>query len=217
MATGDSGDMQTRLIRLVPGGWFDDAAPLRSIVFGGIADALAWIYVQAGIVTLMSRLSTATGYFLDIAALDFFGLRIRRNSGQTDTAFRSRIQAEIFRERVTRAGMIKALTDLTGNAPAVFEPWNSQDAGAIGATFACGAGLGIGSVSYPNQVFLTVYRPKNAGIANVAGIATSAGGIGSGAFTGVDLTQETGVTDADIYRTITDTKPSGTIVWAKLI
>jgi hypothetical protein len=45
-----------------------------------------------------------------------------RKAGECDATYDARVKKEILRERVTRSGMIKALTDLTGNAPLILEP-----------------------------------------------------------------------------------------------
>ena len=218
MTTGDSNDMLARIKRVVPSRWFAYVAPLRDAVLGGLADQLAWIYSFIAFAKLQTRISTATGFFLDLIAFDYFGLFIRRRVAEIDMAFSARIKKEILRERVTRKGMIQALTDLTGKAPIVFEPSSTFDAGGWGTH--CGYGLagGYGNLKLNNQVFLTVYRPGLQGVPNVDGYGGGLGGYGVGAIEYVGASMITGaVTDTDIYTTIEATKPTGAICWTKLI
>ena len=216
--TGDAPDMLARLKRVVPSRWFAYAAPLRDAVLGGLSDALAWVYSLIAYAKLQTRITTATGLFLDLIALDYFGLFLRRRANEIDATFMARIKKELLRERVTRAGMIQALTNLTGKAPIVFEPRSTYDAGGWGTH--CGYGLagGYGNVVLNNQVFLTVYRPGLQGVPNVDGYGGYLGGYGVGAIEYIGASMVTGqVTDADIYATIEATKPSGALCWTKLI
>lgn len=214
MAIGDSDDIVRRLKTQIPRGWFASAAAVRNAVFGGAADIFAWIYALIGIAKLQMRLATAQGYFLDLTAYDYFAPSyLRRKSGQGDDVFRARIKKALLRERVTRRGMIDTVADLTGTPPIVLEPWSTQDCAAIGYTFAAGDGFPVGSLQYPNQFFMTVFRPKGVGIPDIAGVQTYAGGIEIGALTPVSFDEETGITDDDIYREITVTKPTGNIAW----
>jgi hypothetical protein len=138
MAIGDNNDMLGRLKSLIPYRWFAFVAPLRDAVLGGLADQLAWIYSFIGYATAQTRLATMSGIWLDLFAYDFFGLKLKRR-GSVDDIFRARISAELLRERVTRAGMVRAITDLTGKAPVIFEPWNTGDTGgwdSVGMAYA---------------------------------------------------------------------------------
>ena len=96
---------------------------------GGIADVAAWSYSLLTYARMQTRLATASGLWLDLLAYDFLGLYLRRK-GLNDEAFRTKIRATILQERVTRAGMASVLTQITGRAPTIFEPWNTGDAGA---------------------------------------------------------------------------------------
>lgn len=132
MATGDSGDLLARLKSLIPRGWFAYDAPNRDAVLGGFTDALAGIYNFINFAKLQARIGTTKNWFVDLVAYDFFGLRILRRTAETDAAFQVRIIKEIFRQRVTRAGVIQAISDQTGQAPQFFEPWNPADTGGLG-------------------------------------------------------------------------------------
>jgi hypothetical protein len=70
--------------------------------------------------------------------------------------------------------MIQALTDLTGRAPAIFEPQRPADTGSWdGPTLAYNTAGGYGSLLLPFQYFITAYRPTGVGVANVAGYTTT--------------------------------------------
>jgi hypothetical protein len=218
MAAGDATDMLARIKRVVPSRWFAYVAPLRDAVLGGLADQLSWSYSLIAFAKLQTRISTATGFFLDLIAFDYFGRLIRRRVAEMDAPFMVRIKKELVRERVTRAGMIQALTDLTGRAPIVFEPSSTFDAGGYGTHCGYGVAGGYGNVALNNQVFLTVYRPGLQGVPDVDGYGGGLGGYGVGAIEYVGPDMMTGaVTDADIYATIEATKPTGTICWTKLL
>ena len=130
MSAGDSNDMLARIKRVVPPRWFAYVAPLRDAVLGGLSDQLAWVYAFIAYAQTQTRIITATGFWLDLICADYLGLTMRRRAGELDAAFMPRIKREIFRARVTRAGMAQTLLDLTGKAPIVFEPWNTGDTGA---------------------------------------------------------------------------------------
>ena len=167
MAIGDSDDVQARLQSLIPNGWFNSlTAPVRDIVFGGLADSLSWIYALRTAVRAQMRIATASGWFLDLVGWDFFRSDYLRKANETDDSWRKRIIYEIFRERVTRKGIIEVLEDLTGQTPDVFEPANPGD---------CGGGYGVGGgIAYgganPNQGLNSGYG------------STSLGGYGEGEF-----------------------------------
>jgi hypothetical protein len=245
-----------RLRSLIPAGWFaPDVPPLQYAVLGGIADVLTWSRDRITDTRVQSRLQSATGLWLDIAAWDFFGSRFMRRRAEPDDSFRVRILAEIFRPRNTRAAIIGALQDLTGRTPQLFEPWNPGDCGAYGiGTLAYGGGrinpplitgyggsiggYGVGglayvlpsppygqsagagcygSLSYPNQIFVTAYRPMGGGIPNVSGYGTPGGGYGVGAFAYVSLGQVASpVSDAEIYATVAATTAAGVVPWTAI-
>jgi hypothetical protein len=126
----DSAGLLQRFKSLIPYGWFDDAAPLRDVVFGGLSDGLAWNYNQIMAVKAQTRRATSRGWMLDLYGWDFLGSRVLRRDGEGDPAWSARIQKEIFRPRVTRQSISDALTDLTGRTPVILEPWNANDCGA---------------------------------------------------------------------------------------
>ncbi len=217
MATGDSNDILARVKATIPFYWFAYIAPLRDAVLGGLADAAAWCYAWITYAKAQARIATSTGPFLDLIALDYTGRYLQRN-GASDPVFLAKIKATILQERVTRAGMISALTTLTGTAPKIFEPWNTNDTGGYGTGhLAYGQAGGYGSMQLPAQVFITVTRGAPSGIPNVGGYGNPLGGYGIGAieYAGPQI-EQSGITDQDIYDTIVATKPTGTIAWTKI-
>jgi len=214
---GGADDIIRRVKLLLPKGWWNDRAPIRDAIIGGIADVAAWSYSLISYAKLQSRVAWATGIWLDIISKDYFRFELPRRVNESDATFRARIQEELIRERVTRAGMSKALEDLTGQTPYIFEPWNTGDTGAwdIG-TFAWDIGVcGWGDTILPAQAFVNVI-PPGSGIPGAPGWDI-AGGWDSGSTMWGDMSLIAGsITDADIYATINKTRPTGSIVWTQL-
>ena len=218
MATGDQNDFLARIEALIPN-WFSDSNPLLNALLSGIAWAKAFVYSMIMYATLQTRIKTATDGWLDMIAFDFFGSSILRKSGQSDASFRNTIIINLFRERATRNGLIKVLTDLTGRAPAVFEPTRPLDTGVYGGPLiGYGVAGGYGSMLLPFQAFVTAFRPTSTGIPNVAGYGISTGGYGQASqaeLASLSMIQGA-VTDADIFSAIDSVKPVGTTVWARI-
>jgi hypothetical protein len=216
---GDSPDMLARLKSLVPSGWFSwSLAPIRDVVFGGLADTLAKSYSLLSSVKAQTRIATASGWFLDLIAWDYFGARFVRRSGESDASFKPRVIEEILRPRQTRAAIIEALVDLTGRTPLIFEPWNPQDCGGYGLSV-MGYGMAgcYGSLALNDQIFVTALRPAGLGIPNVGAYGEGPSGYGvAGEY--VDESQVTGpVTDADIYATVAATVAAGVTGWTDIV
>lgn len=128
MAKGDINDILSRLKGVLPA-WWSQTTPILDGVLSGFAQIGSWGYSLLIYTQLQTRITTATDGFLDIAAFDFFGVRIGRQKNEIDANFSTRIKTEVLRPRVSRFGISKALSDLTGKAPVIFEPWNTGDAG----------------------------------------------------------------------------------------
>jgi hypothetical protein len=257
---GDQGDILNRLKAALPP-WFGTNTPIMDAVLSGPSSVLSGIYSLIKYATLQTRIGTATDGWLDLIARDFFARGFQRRLNEPDAAYQARILAEIVRPRVTRAAISKAMLDLTGTAPIIFEPARVFDTGAFGTsppTFVCGgAGLpdtgltgdstiitadstivtadagqipftGIGawgSLSFPNQFFITAFRPPGASIPNVGGFCSYANPTAGGGYsfdsgfmewiTIADI--QGGVTDADIYATIARNIAAGVTAWTKII
>jgi hypothetical protein len=213
---GGSDDIIRRVKLLLPKGWWNDVAPIRDAIIGGVADAAAWSYGLIAYAKKQTRVAWATDFWLDIVSKDYFRFELSRKVNEPDDKFRLRIQKELIRERVTRQGMIDALTDFTGKVPYVFEPWNTGDTGAWDeGHFAWDISGGWGDTCLPAQSFVNVV-PPGAGIPGAPGWDCAAMGWDIGGMWG-DMSLIAGaITDADIYATINKTRPTGAIVWTQL-
>ena len=219
--------MLSRLKGVLPSRWFGENTPVLDTLLGAMARSWAWAYGNLMYIQVQTRISTATGSWLDLIAGDFFGGRIGRKPSQSDNKFRQSIQSEVFRERGTRKALYSALVELTGQPPIIFEPANCGDTGAYGAAppsdfpGAGGAGYGCaggwGSLVLPFQTFVTAFRPRNAGIAAISGWNNGGGGYGVGAVAYCDPASiQDLVTDADISSTIASVAPISTTIWVRI-
>jgi hypothetical protein len=218
MATGDQSDMFQRVKATLPR-WFGDTTPILDLVVQGIANMLSYVYAQYAYAKQQTRFLTMSDGWLDLFAGDFLGDKLQRKSNETDAQYRARIQINMFRERATRAGLVKVLKDVTGRAPLVFEPQRPADTGAYGGpTLGYGMAGGYGSLLLPAQCFVTVFRPTTSGIPNVAGYGISTGGYGQASQADyASISQVQGfVADADLYAAVDSVKPAGTTAWVKL-
>lgn len=237
MATGDQADMVGRLKAYLPPTWFPNTSQgqtTNSPILDGLLNGIAWGWAQSysllQFAKQQTRIVTASGVFLDMIAFDFFGLFIKRRNAELDNPFRLRIQQELFREKGTRAGLINALTQLTGRAPGIFEPAYPFDTGGYGHTgMTAGTGLGYGVAGgygcllLPFQFFVVPFRPTGGGVASVAGwghigvFNGMPGGYGVGAIEYISLSfVNTPVTDQNIYDEINDVRPAATIAWTSI-
>ena len=207
-----------RLKALLPAGWFRDS-PVLDAVLTGIGAALQGVHDLTEYARKQTRITTAADGFLDLIALDFFGTALLRRVSEVDAPYRQRILAQLFLERGTRKGMIRALEILTGRTPLVFEPARPADTGGYG-TGVTGYGVAgrYGSLALPSQAFVTAYRPSGSGIPLVAGYGTPPGGYSTGSrATYSTLDQIIGaVTDADIFQTVNRAAPAGTRTWVTI-
>jgi hypothetical protein len=207
---GDAADMATRLQRVLPNNWFNSAAPLLNAVLLGLGSAWASIYALIGAVRSQARLVTASGNFLDLAAVDFFGGGLPRWPDESDAAYLIRIQQELLRPRGTRAALNLALTELTGLAPMIFEPALTSDTGgySLGGVGYC-VGGGYGNLELPFQAFITVFMPSGGGIPQLAGYDTG----GALAYGSLPVVPQA----ADIFATVVAVTPIGTIAWTRIV
>lgn len=154
--TSTAEELTNEILRYIPLSWNSVEARQR----GGILYTI--LFMMGTILALMKnlivsakiqlRILTATGYNLDLISLDYFGgtppITLPRQLSETDESFRTRIIAELLRERGTVSGIIKALTALTGAAPIIYEPFNLQVVAAWFDNF-----NGMFSQGYPSFAF----------------------------------------------------------------
>lgn len=213
----------TNLKALLPRGWFGDAAPNNDIVLSAPATVLDFVQSLLGYVRKQARIATATDRNLDFIASDLVGTRVSRRDSENDDSLRERIRLEILRPRGTRDAIDRALFDLTGNHPTIFEFNNTKDTGGYGhgnqyMGLAYGKAGGYGSLNLAFQFAVDAYRPvETGGVATVAGYGSPPGGYGVGAIEWITPSQiVVAVSDADILDTINSTKPAATIAWTKI-
>ena len=223
MATGDQNDFQQRIISVMPS-WFGDIT--TAPVIGGLISGASYVYAQCysllASARQQTRIATATGGFagyMDMIALaswDFFGDTLPRKPNEADGPFRARILAALFPQRVTRQGMMTALTLLTGTPPVLFEPWRPADAACAGYAY---AGVSrAGSPNTPAQAFITVTLPSGNGGASIAGASCNYAGAGSPYMAAVSEAILAGnITDQDVYDTVNAFKAEGTTMWVQII
>lgn len=216
MATGDQQDIVSRIKATLPP-WFGDNTPVLDGILSGMAKGLSLIYSLILYVALQTRIKTATDGFLDLVAADYFGTSLMRAQGQSDASFRARILINLIRERGTRAAVAAVLIDLTGRTPHIFEPMRPLDTGAYnqGAVLAYGVAGGYASSRYPNQFFVTAFRPQNTGIPNIAGYTDSPGAYataGQAEYANPSMVGGS-IQDADILAAVDAVRPVGYIAW----
>ncbi len=223
---GDRDNIVARFRDVMPPGWFDSDTPVLDTLLGALADPWVGLYQMVCYSKKQTRLATATDGWLDLIATDFFGRRIKRRYRQSDASFRGLVSRELFRERATRQGVIRALEDLTGRTPIIFEPGHTGDTGGYGFTtsagnlgvyaFAYGMMGGWGNLSLPFQVFVTAFRPVREGGLNGAG--WGGGGYSNGHSSYADLTVLQGmVTDNDINETVANALPTCGVAWTRIM
>lgn len=215
--TGDAQDIVGRLKLVLPGRWFADTTPILDALLTGLGSAWSGIFALLSFVQSQTRIATASGVLLDIAAQDYLGGALPRRSGEADAAYSARIKANLLSPRATRAGLIAALTSLTGRAPVVFEPLNATDTGGYNLNLGYNLVGGYGSRQLPYQFFLTVYRPANAPTSHAGGYGVGPGGYGSAPMVYADAAEFAGaVSDEDILQTVTAVIPTTSIAWTKI-
>jgi hypothetical protein len=213
---GDAADMEARLRRLLPP-WFGSESPVVDALLAGAAQVLAFSYGLYAYAKLQTRLATATDAWLDFAGMDFFG-RFPRFKGELDRPYSRRIRLEVFRDRVTRHAYDRAVFDITGDHPEVFEAWRPGCCGGYGAP---GLALGRvgrwGSRTTPFEVIVSTPELQNYGIPERGGWGSGVGGYGSGNFSFVDDadTVGSGPTQADVLAAIERVRAAGITAYVR--
>ena len=221
---GDQNDIVRRLRAVLPSRWFGSATPVLDTLLDALATGWRQGFDLLGFTRLQSRIGSASNAWLDLVAYDFFGHRLVRRDGQTDSAFRPIVIRNILRPLATRSALISALQDLTGRRPIVFEPSNTGDTGGYGnivTSAGGGAGYGIaggwGALGLPFQCFVTVYRPQINGAANLPGWSSSLSGYGTGTLAYLGVEGANGyISDSQIFAEVARVAPAGTVVWTNI-
>ncbi len=197
--TGTCADMMSRMRAVLPPSWFPltapgattSATPVLDGVLSGIGCGWAYCYSLIQFVVQQSRISSATGSFLDMICADFFGTTVKRMPGEVDSGFRNKISANLLLPRATRPAVSQAIAALLGAAPILFEPFRAADTGGYGGAATSGAGGGggygtaglrLGSSTLPFQYLVavstdgrTTRRESDASFIDVDGMMQIAG------------------------------------------
>ncbi len=224
---GDQVDIAGRLRSVLPSRWFGDTTPVLDTLLNAIAAGWAYSYQFLQYTRTQARLGTASGVWLDLIARDFFGNVLSRAPGETDDVFRLVVRRDILRPLGTRAALTAAVADLTGRPPIIFEPRNTRDTGGYAqldpSGMVPGGGIGYctgggwGSLALPFQFFVTVFRPRGNGVANVSAWCLNGGGYGIGAIEYADIDIIQGhVNDVEIENVLVRTAPAGVVVWVNI-
>jgi len=221
--TGDQADILKRLKTYVPP-WFGAGdTPVLDGVLTAAAFLLAQAYAFYAYARLQTRILTATGFWLDLIAEDFFGDDIKRKAGQSDASFRAYIIANLLRPRATRPAMASILLAISGQPAIIFEPNRPADTGAWRSPTSPGYWrvMRWGSLAVPFTCLITAFRPlARGGLAgslffNAPQASAFATPLSRGYYNSLSLDRVT-VDDDDIYRAIDRTKVAGTICWTGL-
>ncbi len=224
---GDLSDFVSRLRSVLPKRWFADQAPHLTAVLTSLATPWVWLYDLLSYVVLQTRISTATGNWLDLIALDFFGSNLIRQSDESDSSYRSRILNTVLRGGATRPAVSAYIQLLTGSEPRIFEPARCSDTGSYSTLAngplppASGLGYGVaggwGNLSLPFQFFVSISRPPTPVVGMLAGYGVNAGGYGQGSVAYVDLSLLPGqLTDETIQKDLSSLLPVNTVAWLQI-
>lgn len=211
-------NMRQRLRALLPNGWFGDSTPVLDAVTVGTGALWAAVATLIGAVRAQSRIATASGVFLDLAAVDYCGVAVKRRAGESDPAFSVRLRAAVLTSRATRAALVSAIERITGRTPTLFEPFNPTDCGGY-ATNTLGYGVcgGYGSLQLPYQLFVTAYRPDAMPASHAGGYNLGPGGYGAAPMAWIEAGDNPGLlTDSEIYAGIVDALPLNAVAWTRL-
>lgn len=177
---GSQTDFIRRQRAILPQQWFppppaageNESAPTLVAILAGSSAQFANVWQLLTYSERQARIATATGPFLDLIAIDFFGAGgLTRDLNEIDDSYRTRIKAALFPLRSTRAAVSNKVFALTGVAPLIIEPRRAADTkgyggvnqGAAGGGYGYGStGLRYGSRLVPFQSFITVDNTKSA-------------------------------------------------------
>src|SRR6516165_10631444 len=213
----DMPGLLARVKAVLPASWFADDTPILDAVLTGAASAWVEMFSLLNTVNQQSRIGTASGIFLDIAAQDYFGSALTRRTAEADSAYKVRIQQNLVRPRATRAAVAQALQDLTGRTPLIFEPRNPVDTGVYNVNMGYGVSGGYGSMAMPYQFLVKARRPDSLPVSNASGYAAGPGGYNTAPAFYADVAEFQGnISDAEIYASIAAVVPTTAIAWTNL-
>ena len=202
----------------LPLGQFDETDPVVRALANAFAEPSAFNFEQLAFVAAQARIGSATDGYLDLVAQDYLGAgKFPRRASESDGSYRPRIEAEIFRPRVTRDAIANAVAALaTGVSASIFEPNRPADVGCLNVQGAGGFYLGrdkLGSYDIPFEFFIDVNRPV------IISNPTPIPGLGFGYLSATTYLAEAlvpTITDAEVYSTISRSLAAGVTAWVKI-
>lgn len=216
---GSRSDIVLRLGSALPAGWFADTAPILTGLLNGLASVWTNLVQFLAYVQEQTRIATATDYFLDLVALDYYGSALTRQTNEPDASFRARIERNLLQPMATRSALAQTIENLTYRAARIIEPMRMLDTGAynVSSLLAYNAAGGYGSFSTSFQCFVTAFRPVGVGVANTNAYNAGDGGygVGQGQYTTPAMAAST-IVDTDIYQAIANVMPAGTTAWTAI-
>mgnify|MGYP003443158316 CR=1 FL=1 len=149
-----------RLASFFPVNWAGQDAHtvgVLSDIWAGISQTDYVVHGKLLTVQQQISLLTAVGDQMDNIARDFFGDKFPRNSGESDSAYRTRIVTRLFQPIGTRPGMEDGIETALGTAPTVMEKtefyqtgaWSDNDDVASGAAYDSGGYMDGSTVCGP--------------------------------------------------------------------
>ena len=161
--SGSVADMCRRMRVVLPSSWFPasdetgSSTPVLDAILSGIGYAWAAIFTMLQDVQVQPGLATATGSFLDLASIDFFGGQLPRQPGDTDATFRTKLLTNLLVDKATRSALISTLLRVCGTTPTVQEPQQGPGLGGYGHGGYNVSGFALGSAMMPFQLLVTCF------------------------------------------------------------
>jgi hypothetical protein len=129
-----------RIAQLYPRGWANEGAKYAPsatntgstntyFLFSALSSQIAFMLSEMQYALDAMRMQTETSPELDLASEDYLGSALPRPPGMSDATFYALIQANLFKKVATRSALIALITQVTGSAPRLIEPWCPGDTG----------------------------------------------------------------------------------------
>lgn len=211
MSTGDRDDIEKRIKEYFPP-WFNSEIPLVNLAIKAAAQVYSFIYSFYTFAKKQIRIRTSTGEFIDLAAEDFLGDNFKRRKDESDDDYKNRLLANIFPYPPTRAGMIRALENLTGRTPIIYE--SELDGGYYNVNLFYN--ISTYGFDQPYVAYIIAYRPKTKFTGGVYALNRNTF-LNRTAFAYQEADFNISVTDQDIYDLINRVKCYGTRIYCCIL
>jgi hypothetical protein len=224
---GDQSDIIYRFRSVLPRGWFADDTPILDSLISALSASWTQLYSLLVYARNQSRIATATDFWLDVVADDYFGASVSRLPAESDSSFRSRILDDMIRERATRSAVSQVIFDLTAVWPFIFEPARCADTGSysliVGDSASSGGGMayglagGWGSLELPFCSFVRIALPPGIGVSMLPGWTTTSAGYGAAdtAFSNPSIQSQVG--NEELRQAILSVMPVAVTAWLQVV